>query len=165
MLTTPLGRDSIILGKALAIALVGFAECANLVLLMRYLFVIPIAGSLWLLLSIVPLLVLVPIGLGLLIAAKARNHSHAIQLGNLFLLPSILLSGFVFPREFLKFPFDQISRLLPSMYLVSLSRDIILRGSLAADIAPEIVATATFAGVLSVTGFFALRSSLGSNPE
>lgn len=160
MLVTPLGRENIIAGKAIAIAVIGLAESAALVLLMRYLFVIPIAGSLWLLLGMVPLLVLLPIGLGLLIASKARNHSQAVQFANLVLMPSILLSGFVFPREFLRFPFDEISRFLPCTYLVSLSRDIILRGASAAEIAPEIAATAAFAGILTIAGFFALRRSL-----
>ncbi len=120
----------------------------------------PVAGSFWLLVSIVPLLVLLPLGLGLLIAAAARNHSHAIQMGNLILTPSILLSGFVFPREFLHFPFDEISRVLPTTYFVSLSRDIILRGTPAADLIPAMAWTAGLALVLLPAGYFALRRSL-----
>jgi ABC-2 type transport system permease protein len=160
MLTTPLGPNAIIAGKASAIAAIGLAESAALVFLMRYIFAIPIEGSVWLLISMLPLLVLTPIGLGLLIASRARNHSHALQLANLVLLPSILLSGFVFPREFLKFPFNEISRLLPCTYLVSLSRDIVLRGTPAADIAPQLVISTCFACLLTVAGFLALRRSL-----
>jgi ABC-2 type transport system permease protein len=160
LLVTPIGRDAIIGGKAAAVMAIGLVECVILTLLMRYLFVIPVAGSFWLLLSIVPMLVLLPLGLGLLIAAAARNHSHAVQMGNLILTPSIMLSGFVFPREFLHFPFDQISRVLPTTWFVALSRDIILRGTPAADLLPAMLWTLGLALVLLPAGYFALRRSL-----
>ncbi len=162
LLVTPIGRDAIILGKAAAVVTIGLVECVALTLLMRYLFAIPIAGSIWLLASIVPLLVILPLGLGLLIAAAARNHSHAIQMGNLILTPSILLSGFVFPREFLHFPFNEISRVLPTTWFVQLSRDIILRGAPAADLAPALAWTALLTLILLPAGFLALRRSLAT---
>ena len=161
MLVTPLGRGAIIAGKATAIALVGLIETAFLVILMRYIFAIPIVGSLWLFLAFVPLLVLIPLGLGLFVAAHSHNHSQAIQFANVILLPSILLSGFVFPREFLKFPFDRVSSFLPASYLVALSRDIILRGTSSADLLPKLVITAGFAVGMFVVGYLAVRRSLG----
>lgn len=162
MLTTPLGRNAIIAGKAAAVGLVGLVESCVLVVTMRYFFAIPIQGSAWILISILPLLVLTPVGLGLLIASCARNHSQALQYANLVLLPSIFLSGFVFPREFLKFPFNEISQLLPCSYLVSLTRDIVLRGSPANDIAFDIATSAVFACVLTAAGFVVLRRSLST---
>lgn len=162
LLITRIGRDAIILGKATAVTTIGLVECVLLALLMRYLFAIPIAGSLWLLAAVVPMLVVLPLGLGLLIAAAARNHSHAIQMGNLILTPSILLSGFVFPREFLHFPFDEISRVLPTTYFVSLSRDIILRGTPAGDLLGQLAWTAGLALVLLPAGYLALRRSLAT---
>jgi ABC-2 type transport system permease protein len=159
LLVTRIGKEAIILGKAAAVTVIGLVECVTLTLLMRYLFQIPIAGSVWLLVSIVPLLVVLPLGLGLLIAAAARNHSHAVQMGNLILTPSILLSGFVFPREFLHFPFDRISQVLPTTYFVQLSRDIILRGAPAAGVLPALAWTGVLAAVLLPAGFFALRRS------
>ena len=162
LLVTAIGPEAIILGKAAAVATIGLIECVCLTLLMRYLFVIPIAGSVWLLLSIVPLLVLLPLGLGLLIAAAARNHSHAVQMGNLILTPSILLSGFVFPREFLHFPFNKISAALPTTYFVELSRDIILRGTPAADLVAALAWTGLLALVLLPAGFILLRRSFAT---
>jgi ABC-type multidrug transport system permease subunit len=160
MLTTPIGPTAIIAGKASAVACIGLAECSVLVLLMRYLFSIPIQGSLMLLLSILPLLVLAPIGMGLLIAAAARNQLQALQLANLVLLPSVMLSGFVFPIEFLKFPLNRVSDLLPSTYLVSLTRNIILRGASLPEIAPDLAIASAFGLTLATVGFVALRTSL-----
>jgi ABC-2 type transport system permease protein len=162
LLVTRIGREAIILGKAAAVASIGLIECVCLTLLMRFLFVIPIEGSVALLIAIVPLLILLPLGLGLLIAAAARNHSHAVQMGNLILTPSILLSGFVFPREFLHFPFDKISAVLPTTYFVQLTRDIILRGAPAADLVPALAWTGLLAVILLPTGFLALRRSMGA---
>lgn len=160
MLVTPLGANAIIAGKVLAVAAVSFAECGCLVLLMQWLFSIPVQGSPWLLLAVLPLLVLAPIGLGLLIAAKARTQTQALQLANIVLLPSILLSGFVFPREFLKPPVDWISNLVPSSYLVSLTRNIVLRGTSLPEAAPDFLTAAAFGAVLIVLGVFSLRRSL-----
>lgn len=114
LLITPLGLNAIIGGKALAVGAVGLAESGCLVLLMRWLFSIPIQGSVWLQFAVLPLLVIAPIGLGLLIAVKARTQSQALQLANVVLMPSVLLSGFVFSREFLRPPVDWISNFVPS---------------------------------------------------
>lgn len=163
MLVTPLGPAAIIAGKSVAVAGVGLAECGVLVLLMRWLFAIPIQGSLLLLILSLPLLVLAPIGMGLLVAAKARNQTQALQLANVLLLPSVMLSGFVFPHEFLRFPIDWLSNLLPSTYLVALTRNIILRGTAAPEAAPEILIAAAFGVVLTALGFYAARRSLAAD--
>jgi ABC-type multidrug transport system permease subunit len=109
---------------------------------------------------LIPLLVLLPLGLGAWIAAMARNHSQVVQYTNVLVLPSILLSGFVFPREFLRFPFDQASRCLPMTFLVAFSRNVILRGAPGADLLPEIVVMAAMALVFGVAGFWALYRSM-----
>jgi ABC-2 type transport system permease protein len=160
MLVTPLGPGAIILGKAAAVLTVGAAETLVLILLMRSIFAIPIAGSFWLMAVLIPLLVLLPLGLGAWIAAMARNHSQVVQYTNVLVLPSILLSGFVFPREFLRFPFDWASRCLPMTFLVAFSRNVILRGAPGPDLLPEIMVMAAMALVFGVTGFWALYRSM-----
>ena len=162
MLVTPLGAGAIIAGKSIAVACVGLAECGGLVLLMRWLFVIPIQGSLLLLILSLPLLVLAPIGIGLLVAARARNQSQALQLANVLLLPSVMLSGFVFPHEFLRFPGNWLSDILPSTYLVGLMRNIILRGTAFPEAVPGIAAASAFGLALTALGFVAARRSLVS---
>jgi ABC-2 type transport system permease protein len=124
LLVTRMKPFDIIAGKALAVTLIGLAECAALMLLMKSLFDVPIEGSVAFFLAIIPLLVLAPLAIGLLIAARARNLIHALQLSQIVLLPSILLSGFLLPREFLNPPLSSISDLLPTTYLVTLVRGI-----------------------------------------
>jgi len=160
MLTTSIGADSIIAGKCLAIGCVGLFESCILVLVMRWMFGIAIEGSLALLAASLPLLVLAPLGLGLLIASKARVHAHVLQLTHIVFLPSVMLSGFFLPREFLKFPLGLFSNLLPATYLVALARNIILRGASLAEIGPTLAAAAACGIVLTALGWRTLRASL-----
>jgi ABC-2 type transport system permease protein len=160
LVTSPLGIDAIIAGKCAAIACVGVVESASLMLLMRWLFSITIHGSVFLLVAVVPLLVLAPMGFGLLIAARAKNQMQAIQMTQVVFLPAVMMSGFIWPREFLAYPINLAGSLLPATYLVALMRAIVLRGSGLAETA-QYIAIATLFGVgLTVAGWWAMRRSL-----
>jgi len=158
--TTPIGANAIIAGKCIVIGCVGLLESASLILLMRCLFRIRIEGSAFLLAAIVPLLVLSPIGFGLLIASKAKSQVQVLQLTQVVFLPSVMLSGFIWPREFLAYPINLVGSLLPATYLVALCRAIVLRGSGAVQAAPHIGIATLFGVGLFLGGFFAMRRSL-----
>lgn len=160
MLATPLGPGAILAGKFLAVGCLGLAESCLLVVMMRWMFTIPIEGSLLLLIGILPLLVLAPLGIGLLIAAKSRNQLQALQLANLVLLPSVMLSGFIFPLEFVRFPISLVSAVLPSTYVVALMRNVVLRGSSAWEVMPQLAVAAVFGLVLTGLGLWAAKRSL-----
>jgi ABC-2 type transport system permease protein len=160
LLVTKMKVREIIAGKLLAVGAVGLAEAVTLVLVMRWLFQIPIAGSALLLFAILPLLVLAPIGIGLLIAAKARTQSQALQLTQVVFLPSVLLSGFLMPKEFLNVPLGWLSDLLPATYVVGIVRGIVLRGASAADLTPAILLVMGFSLLLAFLGYYCLRRSV-----
>lgn len=152
--------DSIVAGKCLAVGCVGLAESIFLVGLMQNLFHIKVEGSLLLLAAILPLLVLAPLGFGLLIAAAAPTQARALQLAPMLFLPSVMLSGFIFPREFLNFPITWVGNLLPTTYLVALSRTIMLRGASASEALPGMAISAAFGLLLTAVGWLAVRRSL-----
>ena len=160
LLVTRMTVPAIITGKCLAVLLVGLLESAALVVSMRWLFQIPIEGSILLLLAILPLLVIGPLGLGLLIASLARNQSQALQLTYAVFLPSVLLSGFLLPREFLNPPLAWIGDWLPTTYLVAIIRGITLRGATGSELAPVILQTLAFGIISSLLGYYGLRRSL-----
>ena len=160
LVTSPLGIDAIVAGKCAAIGCVGLVESASLILLMRWLFGITIQGSVFLLVAVVPLLVLAPIGFGLLIAARAKNQMHAIQMTQVVFLPAVMMSGFIWPREFLAYPINLAGSLLPATYLVALMRAIVLRGSGLAQTAEYIAIAALFGVGLTVAGWWAMRRSM-----
>lgn len=162
LVVSPLGADAIIGGKCLAIGCVGLVESTLLILLMRGLFGITIQGSVLLLAAVVPLLVLSPIGFGLLIAAKAKSQMQALQLTQVVFLPAVMLSGFIWPREFLAYPINLAGNFLPATYLVGLMRAIVLRGNGAAQAAQYIGIATAFGFGLTLCGWYFMRRSLRS---
>ena len=160
VLITPIGVNAIIFGKALAIGLVGLVESCVLTWVMHYLFGIAVQGSTLLLVSVLPILVLAPIGLGLLISAVARNTLQALQLAFFLTLLSELLSGFVLAKEFLARPLAWFSDFLPATYSIGIERNIILRGASLSEIAPAVAIGALFGMALLVSGWYACRKSL-----
>ena len=77
-------------------------------------------------------------GLGLAISTAAQNQVQAMQMSFLVMLPSILLSGFMFPRENMPYPIYLISHAFPVTYFIQILRGIILRGAGMADLTPWI---------------------------
>ncbi len=160
LVASPLGIDAIIAGKCIAVGCVALVESALLIMLMRWLFSITIQGSVFLLVAVVPLLVLAPLGFGLIIAAKAKSLMQALHLTQVVFLPSVMLSGFIWPREFLAYPINLAGSLVPATYLVALCRAIVLRGSGLAETA-QYIAIATLFGVgLIAAGWWAMRRSV-----
>ena len=126
---TPVGRTGLILGKLLPYALIGFVETLGVLLIMEWLFGVPFRGSLALLLALSTLFITCALGLGLLISSVARTQAQAMQMAFLIMMPSILISGFVFPRENMPLVLQWISALFPVTWFLKILRGVILRGA------------------------------------
>ena len=98
LFVTPVGRTGLLLGKLLPYAIVGFVELLMVVCVMVYVFRVPIHGSVPLLLSLAMLFMVCSLSLGLLVSTLAHTQLEAMQFAFVIMLPSVLLSGFVFPR-------------------------------------------------------------------
>src|SRR5215510_2816219 len=97
-------------------------------------FGLPIEGNLLLLLGMSLLFLMCGLGLGLLVSTIAQTQVAAIQLAFLIMLPSVLLSGFVFPRSQMPFAVYLVTFAVPVTYFVEIVRGIVLRGADALDI-------------------------------
>ena len=148
MMVTPVGAWSLLLGKLAPYALIGVIETALVLALMVWVFDVPIAGSLSLLAVLSALFLLTSLSLGLIVSSYARNQAEAIQLAFFLFLPSILLSGFVFPLETIPEPIYPLTFLIPVRYFIEALRGIILRGAPFADLWPQAAAMAGFAAGL-----------------
>jgi len=133
LLVTPVSKPGLMLGKLVPYAVLGFIEVCIVLTVMRYVFDVRINGSLLLLLVMSGLFLFTALGLGLLISTVAQNQSQAIQMAFLTMLPSVLLSGFMFPRESMPPVIYHITFLIPLTYFIEVLRGIIIRG---ADIQP-----------------------------
>ncbi len=139
LFVTPIGRAGLLLGKLLPYSMVGVFEMLLVFVLMVYAFGLPIAGSLWLLLGLSMLFLLTSLSLGLLISTLARTQLTAMQLSFLVMLPSVLLSGFMFPRAEMPALIRAVSYALPVSYFVEILRGVILRGAGLVDLAPHAI--------------------------
>lgn len=129
LVVTPIGKTSLMLGKIIPFLLVGYVQVTVILLLGRLLFDIPIRGSVALLYLVALPFVVACLAIGLFVSTVVRNQAQAMQLGMLFLLPNVLLSGFMFPREAMPAPAQWIGAALPLTYFLELMRGILLRGT------------------------------------
>jgi len=129
LVVTPISKTSLMLGKIVPFLLVGYVQISVILVLGRLLFDVPIRGSVGLLYLVALPFVVASLAIGLFVSTVVRNQAQAMQLGFLFLLPNILLSGFMFPREAMPEPAQWIGAALPLTYFLRLMRGILLRGS------------------------------------
>ncbi len=129
LLVSPLSRWGLMLGKLVPYLCIGMTMAVLLFLIMRFLFHVPIAGSVPAMMFATFVYVFALLSLGLLVATRAENQMQALQISMTFMLPSVFFSGFVFPRETMPWIFYALGALLPATYFISLMRAIILRGA------------------------------------
>ncbi|MCB1217575.1 ABC transporter permease [bacterium] len=126
---SPVSRGGLMLGKILPYLLLGMIQMNVVLFFAQYVFGVEIAGSLPLLEVLALVFVFSSLGLGLIISTIARTQLQAMLMSFMILLPSILLSGFIFPRESMPLPIYLISALLPVTYFVEILRGVILRSA------------------------------------
>jgi ABC-2 type transport system permease protein len=129
LFVTPVRPFGLLLGKLLPYFFIGFFELCNILFFMRFVFRVPIHGSVFLLAFLSLPYLFVSLSLGILISSKANSQGEAMQLAFLTILPSIFFSGYIFPRETMPFFFHAISYLVPATYFINITRGVILRGA------------------------------------
>ena len=134
LLVTPARPLGIMLGKILPYFALGIAELVVILLFMRFAFGVPMHGSPLLLVVLSTGYLFVNLTIGTLISARANSQTEALQLGMMSILPSIFLSGYIFPRDTMPLVFYLVSYLIPATYMVDIARGVILRGAGLADL-------------------------------
>jgi drug efflux transport system permease protein len=146
LFASPVGRLDVILGKLLPYLALGFVQLLLVVAVGAAAFEVPIRGSLPLLFLLGLVFMIGMLGQGLFISVVTKNQLVATQAGTLSsLLPSLLLSGMLFPIDNMPAPLRALSRLIPARYLVHGLRGVLLKGSGLAQLWPDLVAMALFA--------------------
>ncbi|HEU0053664.1 MAG TPA: ABC transporter permease [Longimicrobium sp.] len=128
LIVTPIDKTSMMLGKILPFVLVGYVQMTVVLVLGRLLFGVPIRGSLVELYLITFAFVVASLGIGLFVSTVARTQAQAMQLSFMLLMPNILLSGFMFPREAMPAPMRWLSSALPLTYYLRVLRGVLLKG-------------------------------------
>jgi ABC-2 type transport system permease protein len=144
LVVTPIGKTSLMLGKIIPFLLVGYVQITVILLLGRLLFDVPIRGSVATLYLVALPFVVANLAIGLFVSTVVSTQAQAMQLGFLLLLPNILLSGFMFPREAMPEPAQWIGAALPLTYFLEVMRGILLKGTGLRLLWPEALALVGF---------------------
>jgi len=154
LLSMPVTPVEIMLGKVLPYFVVGAVQVAVVLAVARAVFGVPFVGSLWLLLGGVFLFVLALVILGYLISTTVRTQMQAMQLTVFYFLPSLLLSGFMFPFRGMPGWAQTLGELLPLTHFLRLIRAVMLKGadypSVAQPLAALVAFVVAFAGLALV---------------
>ncbi|BDG10554.1 ABC transporter permease [Anaeromyxobacter paludicola] len=146
LFASPVSRLEIVLGKLLPYLAIGLVQLLLVIAVGAVVFEVPIVGSVALLFALGLLFLAGMLAQGLLISVVTRNQLVATQAGALSsLLPSMLLSGMLFPIENMPAPLRALSRVVPARYLVHGLRGAMLKGNGLAVLWPDLLALAVFA--------------------
>ena len=128
LIVTPIDKTSLMLGKILPFLMIGYVQITVILVLGRLLFDVPILGSIPLLYLLSFAFIVASLALGLLMSTLVKSQVQAMQLSFLFLLPNILLSGFMFPRQAMPVLAQWIGAALPLTYFLTILRGVLLKG-------------------------------------
>lgn len=129
LLATPATPMEVMTGKLVPYILIGLIQVTVILILARFVFQVPMLGSLWLLYGVVLVFILANLALGITFSSIARNQLQAMQMTFFFFLPSILLSGFMFPFRGMPQWAQVIGNALPLTHFLQLVRGILLKGN------------------------------------
>jgi ABC-2 type transport system permease protein len=160
LIATPLTKSELMIGKVLPYAGIGLIQTTLVLLLGAWLFHVPIRGSVLDVYLAAVLLILANLALGLLISTRAQSQFQSMQMTIFIFLPSILLSGFVFPFAGMPVIAQWLAEALPLTHFLRLIRGVMLRGAGLAEMWAEIVALATFILVVMTVAIVRFRKRL-----
>jgi ABC-type multidrug transport system permease subunit len=161
LLVSPLSRWGLMLGKLVPYLCIGMLMAILLFAIMRFVFAVPIAGSVVAMMLSTLVYVFALLSLGLLVATKAENQMQALQMSMTFIMPSVFFSGFIFPRETMPWIFYAIGALLPTTYFIDLMRAIILRGASFLEYWPSLGIMSVMAVLLFCVCALRFRKKIG----
>ncbi len=161
ILVTPLRPWVLLLGKCLPFALIGLVEVWAILTVGSYLFEVPLRGSFVLITAATFLYLLTTLGMGVLISTVSRSQQQAILGGFFFLMPAILLSGFMTPIENMPSWLRPLTWLDPVRYYVAILRACLLKGAGFGDVTRELGALAVFGTALLTVSSLRFHKRLG----
>jgi ABC-2 type transport system permease protein len=159
LLVTPVHPLGLMLGKLCPYLFFSLIEMTMALLLMRYGFSVPIRSSLVILYGSAVVYLCALLALGLLISTGAATQMEAQQSAQLVFLPSVFLSGYIFPFEGLPIALKAIGFLFPATHMINIMRGVVLREATVLDLVPSIAALIVLATVLVLVAARTVRKS------
>jgi ABC-2 type transport system permease protein len=160
LIATPITSLELMVGKVLPYVVIGLVQTTAVLWLGTMLFGVPVAGSLLDVYAAAMLLITANLSLGLLISTRAQSQFQAMQMTFFVFLPSILMSGFMFPFTGMPRPAQWLAEVLPLTHFLRLIRGIMLRGAGLLELWPDVLALAAFILVMMSAAVLRFRKRL-----
>jgi ABC-2 type transport system permease protein len=160
LLSMPTRPFEVLIGKIIPYILVGYIQAGLILAAAKIIFAVPMVGNLGLLLVVSLVFIVANLAMGITFSTIARNQLQAVQMAFFYFLPSILLSGFMFPFRGMPRWAQAIGEILPLTHFLRIIRGILLKGNGLVDIAPQLWPIALFAAVALAIGVKRYRRTL-----
>ena len=160
LLATPVRPIEVMLGKIAPYVLIGYIQLGVILLAARALFEVPMAGSFTLLMAMIGVFMLANLCVGFTFSTLARNQLQALQATFFFFLPSMLLSGFMFPFRGMPLWAQRVGEVLPLTHFLRIVRGILLKGNGLVQLLPELWPMLAFIAVAGAIALARYRQTL-----
>jgi ABC-2 type transport system permease protein len=160
LLATPVRPIEVMTGKIIPYIIVGYVQVTIILAAAKLLFAVPVVGSVVLLSGVLVLFMAANLAVGFTFSTLAKNQMQAMQMTFFFFLPSMLLSGFMFPFRGMPEWAQWLGEILPLTHFLRVVRGILLKGNGTAEIAPELWPIALFLLVAAAIALMRYRETL-----
>jgi ABC-2 type transport system permease protein len=161
LIVSPVKSVELMIGKLLPFIVIGYIQMTLILILGYFVFDVPIAGSVGLLYAMTSLFIAANLALGLFFSTLVQTQQQAMQLTFFFILPNILLSGFMFPFEGMPVPAQWFAEGLPLTHFLRIVRGIVLRNATFEDLGEEALAIGAIFAILVLMSSLRFRKRLG----
>jgi ABC-2 type transport system permease protein len=160
LLSMPTRPSEVLIGKIIPYIFIGYFQMAVIIIAARFLFNVPVVGSIPLLATVALVFIAANLAMGITFSTIAKNQLQAMQMTFFFFLPSILLSGFMFPFRGMPHWAQNIGEALPLTHFLRIVRGILLKGNDLATVSRELWQIGLFAVVMMAVGIKRYRQTL-----
>jgi ABC-2 type transport system permease protein len=160
LLSTPVRPGEVLLGKIVPYIGVGYVQVTLILVAAKFLFDVPMIGSVPLLLVLVLLFIVANLAVGITFSTVAKNQLQAMQMTFFFFLPSLLLSGYMFPFRGMPAWAQDVGEVLPLTHFLRVVRGILLKGNGLTELMPDLWPMALFLVVMLTVGIKRYRQTL-----
>ena len=160
LLSTPVHPGEVILGKIVPYVFVGYVQMTLVLLAAKFVFHVPVVGSVPLLAALTFLFIVANLAVGITFSTVAKNQLQAVQMAFFFFLPSLLLSGYMFPFRGMPDWAQNIGECLPLTHFLRIVRGILLKGNGLTECLPDLWPIALFVTVVLTLAVKRYRQTL-----
>ncbi len=160
LLATPVRPFEVMVGKILPYIVVGYIQVTLILVAARVLFGVPMVGSIALLYVVALPFIAANLAMGITFSTLAKNQLQAVQMAIFFFLPSILLTGFMFPFRGMPQWAQWVGTCLPNTHFLRIVRGVLLKGNGVAEITPELWPIALFLAIAMTVAVTRYRQTL-----